>query len=621
MTTRTMKILRLLLLFSTLEATAQTIEIKRIEPLNWWTGMKDKSLSLLLYGPKIGSCKVSIKSAGLSLKKINPVSNPNYLFLDLEISPLAKAGIYIIELSSAGKTKTISYELKDRKATAKGAQGYGPEDVIYMIMPDRFANGDTTNDFVEGMLDRPNRTEPFGRHGGDLKGIQDHLDYIKDLGATALWLNPVIENNQPHQCYHGYAFTDFYKIDPRFGSLNEYKKLTAKCHSMGLKMIQDMVANHIGSKHWWMEDMPDKDWVHPSGEPLRRSNFRIETVSDPNGSRYDKGQMVDGWFDQHMPDLNQKHPLLAKYLIQNSLWWIAEIGIDGIRMDTYPYNDKDYMSRWCDAILHEFPGFGLVGEIWVDQPSLTSYYTKGALNQDGYKAGLPTVTDFPTYFAITKGLNEKATWDHGLIRIYTALAQDFLYKDASKHVIFLDNHDVTRFFTSVKSDYKKFQQGMAMLFTLRGVPQMYYGGEILMTGDAASHPEVRKDFPGGWPGDPENYFLPETRKGQKDSAFRFTQKLLKWRKTSDAIKKGKFIQYLPENNVYAYFRIHEKRKVLVLVNGSDKAETIKLSKFKDQLQGINSGSDVISDAIFDLKKESISLAERGVLVIDCEVGK
>lgn len=600
------------------KGSAQTLDIKHVEPMHWWTGMKNSHLQLLIHGDKIKSCTASIAKTetGLTLKKTIRTNSENYLFLDLEVAANAKPGIYHIRLTDGKRTKTIDYSLKLKASMAKGAAGYGPEDVLYLIMPDRFANGDPSNDNPEGALEKMAREQPYGRHGGDLAGIDKNLDYFKNLGVTTLWINPILENNQPYSSYHGYSFTDLYKVDPRFGSLDEYKKLIQKCHQNGLKMVQDMVANHIGSKHWWMEDMPTSDWVHPVGDPFNRSNFRIETVPDPNRAKSDQDKMLDGWFDVHMPDLNQRNPLLATYLIQNSLWWIAETGIDGIRMDTYPYNDKDYMTRWCDDILKEFPKFSLVGEVWVDQPSLESYFTKGAKNQDGYKAGLPTVTDFPLYFAITKGLQEKSSWDNGLQKVYTVLSQDFLYKDPSKHLVFVDNHDLSRFITTQKGDDKKFRQGIAMALTLRGVPQLYYGGEIGMAGDAVAHSNVRHDFPGGWAGDSLNLFVEQNRKGHVDSVFRFHQNLLQWRKTSEAIAKGKFTHYLPDSNVYTYFRTTELQTVMVVVNGSDKPKALNAKRFKE-LEGKNDPfKEVISGQSMHLSDNKLRIPANGVWVLE-----
>ena len=599
------------------QAFAQLPDIKHVEPMHWWLGMKNPDLQLLIHGKGIASASVTVQEPGLQLRKVNKTTNPNYLFLDLVVAPQAKAGIYHIRFSAGGQSKTIDYELKAKSAMAPGALGYGPKDVLYLIMPDRFANGDPANDFVEGTLERPARTEPFGRHGGDLAGIEKNLDYIKDLGATTLWINPVLENNQPMQSYHGYSFTDLYKIDPRYGSLADYKRLTAACHQRGMKMVQDMVANHIGSKHWWMDDLPDADWVHPVGDPFNRSNFRIETVPDPHGASADRSKMVNGWFDIHMPDLNQRNPFLGKYLIQNSLWWIAEVGIDGIRMDTYPYNDVVYMSAYCDAILKEFPAFNIVGEVWVDSPALSAYFVKGALNRDGYKASLPTVTDFPLYFAITKGLMEKGSWDNGLQKVYNTVSHDYLYKSPEQNLIFLDNHDITRFYTSQKSDIRRFRQGIGMLLTMRGVPQLYYGTEILMTGDGAVHPEVRKDFPGGWPGDTLDLFSASARKGKVDSAFKFTQKLLQWRKTAPAMAEGKLTHYLPDSNVYVYFRHHPKQDVMVLVNGSHNPQKVRLKRFASDLGTMDMAKEISTDEVVDLKSEFITIEPHGIMILDC----
>ena len=585
--------------------------------MHWWLGMKNKNLQLLVHADNISGCSVSVKEPGLLLKKIHKTSNPNYLFLDMEIAPMAKAGVYHIKLFDKTRSQTIDYELKAKSTIAKGGAGYGPQDVLYLVMPDRFSNGNSANDHVEGTLEQPARNEPFGRHGGDLAGIQNHLDYIKDLGVTTLWINPILENNQPMSSYHGYSITDFYKIDPRYGSLAEYKKLTAACHANGMKMVQDMVANHIGSKHWWMDDLPAADWIHPVGDPFNRSNFRIETVVDPHGSQYDRAKMMDGWFDVHMPDLNQNNSFLGNYLIQNSLWWIAEVGIDGIRMDTYPYNDVNYMSTYCESIRKEFPNFSIVGEVWVDNPALCAYFTKGALNRDGYKAGLPTVTDFPLYFAITKGLMEKGSWENGLQKVYTILSQDFLYKTPGQNLIFLDNHDLSRFYTSQKGDYKRYMQGIGMLLTLRGVPQLYYGSELLMEGDGSSHPEVRKDFPGGWAGDSINYFKAENRKGKADSAYQYVKKLLAWRKTASAIAAGTFVHYLPFENVYVYFRVHEKQTVMVIVSGNDLPQKLDMKRFASQLKGLDIAKDVVTDTAVDLTRPELISEPHSIMILDC----
>ncbi len=572
----------------------------------------------MIHGKGIGKSEVSTASTGWKLLKVHRPSNPNFLFLDMEFSQEAKPGYFKLDLKSGVKTQNIDYEVIGRNQMAAGASGFDASDVIYLIMPDRFANGNPGNDFPAGALEKPDRKAPFGRHGGDLAGVENHLNYIRDLGVTAIWLNPVIANNQIASSYHGYSFTDFYRIDTRLGTLQEYKRLIEKCHQNGLKMVQDMVANHIGTGHWWMADLPMEDWVHPAGNPLVRTNFKIETVVDPNASPKEREIFEKGWFDTSMPDLNQTNPFVARYLIQNTLWWICETGIDGIRMDTYPYNDKEYMARWCTEILNEFPSFGITGEIWVDQPAICAYFSEGNLVRDGYQGTLPSSTDFPLYFAICKGLAEEGGWETGLIRVYNALSLDFLYKNPSRNVTFIDNHDLSRFITTQKGDVDKLKQGLAMLLTLRGVPQLYYGAEILMEGDGASHPDVRKDFPGGWPGDTLNLFSDAGRKGKVDSVFRFFQRLLTWRKTSSAIHKGSFRQFIPVENQYAYLRKFENEMVLVVVNGNNKPGKFDLSRLNGELSDWKRTeiSEVITGQKADLSGKELNLPAKGILIFD-----
>lgn len=597
------------------------VDIQRVEPSHWWTGMKNKELQLLFFGKRIGGCTVSLSNGGANWKllRTHRTSNPDYLFADVEISPSALPGTYtILFLDEKGKkAATVSYELKAKSAMAEGAAGYTAADVLYLIMPDRFSNGNPSNDGMPGMLEKPDRNNPSGRHGGDLQGIENHLDYLKDLGVSTLWLNPVLENNQPKYSYHGYAITDYYKTDSRFGGLEDYKRLIRKCHSKGLKMVQDMVANHIGTEHYWMKSIPDSGWIHYAGKEFTRCNFRIETIADPHAAAADRELMTDGWFDNHMADLNQRHPMLAKYLIQNTLWWIAETGIDGIRMDTWPYNDKEFMSRWCREVKAEFPAFAVVGEVWVDQPAFAAYFTGGVKNQDGYVPSLPSCTDFPFYFALIKGLSEKGSWDSGLQRIYNAVSQDFLYKDASRNLIFADNHDLSRFITTQSGDFRRFRQGMAMLLTMRGIPQLYYGGEFATSGDAAKHSDVRLDFPGGWPGDKENYFETSRLTGRADSAYKFMQALLKWRKSSKAVAEGEFIHFLPQDNVYAFLRKHKDEQVLVLVNGNEDAKSISLSRFGFGKQTDPALRDVLgSAAMLNNQDSTLEIKGRDVVILE-----
>ena len=595
-----------------------SINISRIEPSHWWIGMKNPRLQLLIYGKEAGKCRISLKTGQAAIKLLGTTktANPDYLFADIEIGKDAKPGNCLFLLEDGKDRKEIAYPLKARSEMAEGAAGYDASDVLYLIMPDRFANGNPANDSPEGYLEKSDRNKPSGRHGGDLQGIENHLDYLKNLGISTLWLNPILENNQPEYSYHGYAITDYYKVDGRFGNIEDYKRLIRKCHASGLKMVQDMVANHIGTEHYWVKSLPDTGWIHYAGEPYTVCNFRIETIADPNAAVADRKKMTDGWFDRHMADLNQKHPLLATYLIQNTLWWIAETGIDGIRMDTWPYNDKEFMSRWCREVLQEFPKFSIVGEIWVEQPSFTSYFTEGTKKQDGYQPSLPSCTDFPFYFALTKGLQEKGNWDSGLIRLYQTLSQDFLYKDASRNLVFASNHDLSRFITTQGGDYRKHMQAMGIILTMRGIPQLYYGDEFALPGDGSQHSNVRLDFKGGWAGDSLNFFQTEKLKGRADTAFRFLQNLLRWRKTSAAVTRGKFIHYLPEDNVYVYFRKAGKELVMVAVNGNPQPKTLKLDRFPELQQSQDKALEIIRNKTISLRAGELKLDAHGIMLVE-----
>jgi glycosidase len=593
--------------------------IEKIEPAHWWIGMKNPNLQILVYGKETGSCTFRIKpgqTGGVKLLGFEKTTNPDYLFVNLEIASDARPGSCTFLLEQGGEKKEIIYPLKARSEMAMGAKGYDASDVLYLIMPDRFSNGNPGNDSLPDFLEKADRKKPSGRHGGDLQGIENHLDYLKNLGISTLWLNPVLENNQPEFSYHGYAITDYYTIDGRLGNLDDYKRLIRNGHTKGLKMVQDMVANHIGTGHYWAKSLPDTGWIHHYGKPYTVCNFRIETISDPHAASSDRSRMTDGWFDKHMADLNQKHPLLATYLIQNTLWWIAETGIDGIRMDTWPYNDKEFMSRWCREVLAEFPRFSIVGEIWVEQPSFTAYFVEGTRNPDGYQPALPSCTDFPFYFALSKGLQEKGNWDSGLIRIYQALSQDFLYKNASRNLVFASNHDLSRFITTQGGDFRKHQQAMGIVLTMRGIPQLYYGDEFALPGDGSQHSNVRLDFMGGWPGDSLDYFQPAGLRGRADTAYRFLQNLLKWRKTSRAVSQGSFTHYLPEDNVYVYFRQTEDELLMVMVNGNPDSRNLQLQRFEQLRAFYPEALDVCTQKSMTVSVDSVLVPGHGIRILD-----
>jgi glycosidase len=532
------------------------VRFDHVEPPFWWTGMENPSVQILFHdqGTNIGSYKVEIAYQGVTLKEVKKVENPHYLFLTLEISPSAKAGNVPFTFRDGKKSFVYQYALKTKSTDKDRIRGFNSSDVLYLIMPDRFANGDIKNDSLPGMFEGVHREKGMSRHGGDLKGISDHLDYIKDLGVTAVWLNPVLENNQQKSSYHGYAITDLYQADKRFGGNEAYLSFIDKSHQLGLKVIQDMVMNHIGNDHWLMHDLPEKDWIHQFPE-FTRSNYQGNVISDPYQSKFDADKMSHGWFDTTMPDVAQENPLFATYLIQNTLWWIEYAGIDGIRMDTHPYPDKDFMSRWAGEVMRAYPSFNIVGEVWLQNSiPATAYWQKGMKNADGYDSNLPTVTDFPFCFTVAQALNEAGGWDSGMRRLYNLLSQDFIYPAAANNLTFLDNHDMTRFFLLVKRDLKKYKMGLTFLLTTRGIPEIYYGTELLMDGDGGHHPDIRKDFPGGWPGDKVNAFTKEGRTSAQNEAFDFLRTLLNWRKDQEVIHHGKLKHFIPENNIYVYFR-------------------------------------------------------------------
>jgi glycosidase len=558
--------------------------------------MKEHSLQILIHDDDrdLTQFAVSVKYEGVTLQETKKVENPHYLFLTMEISSTAKAGTIPLTFTAGKKRYSYSYELREKSTAGNRIQGFDASDVIYLIMPDRFANGDVKNDSVPGMYEGVHRIDREVRHGGDLKGISDHLDYIKDLGVTAVWLNPVLENNQKRSSYHGYAITDLYQVDRRFGGNEAYLSFINKSHGMGLKVIQDMVMNHIGNDHWLMHDLPEKDWVHQFPE-FTRSNYQGNVISDPHRSVHDAQKMSDGWFDTSMPDVNQQNPLFATYLIQNTLWWIEYAGIDGIRMDTYPYPDKEFMARWAKEVMMEYPSFNIVGEVW-HQNSIpaTAYWQDGMVNADGYRSYLPTVTDFPLCFAVAQALNEPSGWDTGMRRLYHILSQDFIYPDAANNLIFLDNHDMTRFFRTVNRDIRKFKMGLVFLLTTRGIPEIYYGTELLMDGDAGYHPNIRRDFPGGWPGDSTNAFTRAGRTDKQNEALDFLKALLTWRKGQEVIYKGKLTHYIPEDNVYVYFRYDDAHRVMVVLNANDSEKQLDTKAFREDLAGARKGVDVLS---------------------------
>ncbi len=543
-----------------LNSFAKIEKIERVEPIFWWAGMKSHELQLMVYGDDISASNVELKYPGVKLEAVSKVENPNYLFLDLVLDENVQPGKFEIRFKQGEKTvATYLYELKAREKNSAKRMGFNSSDVIYLITPDRFANGNPENDWVEGMKEKPNRNDKNGRHGGDIRGIINSLDYIQKLGFTAVWLNPVLENNMTRVSYHGYSTTDFYKVDPRYGTNEEYRELNDELDKRGMKLIMDMIFNHCGSEHWWMDDLPMSDWINNYPD-FKITSHRRTVNQDPHASEADTKAMVEGWFVPSMPDLNQRNPFMAKYLVQNSIWWIEYAGLEGIRQDTWPYPDKYMMAEWTKAVLNEYPNFNIVGEEWTMNPAIVSYWQKGKVNTDGYVSYLPSLMDFPLQNAVSTALSSQETWGNGLIQIYEALANDFQYPDAGNLVIFPDNHDMSRFYVQVGEDEDLLKTGIAFFLTTRGIPQIYYGTEILMRHEGSEHGNIRADFPGGWKGDEINAFTGEGLSLQQKEMQNYVSTIQNWRKEKPVIHHGKLMHFAPENGIYVYFRYNDKDK-------------------------------------------------------------
>ncbi len=595
--------------------TAQKTTIQRVEPAFWWVGMKNTELQLMVYGPNISNLQPVINYTGVRMDEIIKVKSPNYLFITLTITDNIKAANFDIDFQKDGKSVTkYNYKLLAREAGSAERQGFNNTDVMYLITPDRFVNGDPSNDNVASLAEKANRSFPGGRHGGDITGMINSLDYIKDLGFTAIWLSPVLENNQPEYSYHGYSITDFYKVDPRFGSNEDYVKLSQLGKQKGIKLIMDMIVNHCGSGHWWMKDLPTADWINYDNKFVP-TNHKKSTIQDPYVASVDYKKFVDGWFVESMPDLNQRNPLMAKYLIQNSIWWIEYAGLAGIRMDTYPYPDKDFMTDWTCQIMNEYPDFNIVGEEWNGNPSIVAFWQRGKQNPNGYVSCLPSLMDFPLQESLWNALHPQSG-DGAWNNLYEKLALDFQYPDPANLVVFPDNHDMSRFYSVLGEDLNLLKLGLTYVLTTRGIPQLYYGTEVLITSPVERNDGLlRADFPGGWQGDAVNAFTGKGLSAKQQDAKAFIKKLADWRKTATAIHTGKLKHYLPENGVYVYFRYNANQNIMVVLNKSDKAQTLDLTRFSESLSGYNKGKDVITDKNITLDKTLTVSAKTPMVVV------
>jgi glycosidase len=591
-------------------------QIDRVEPPFWWSDMNLSEVQIMFYGKNINQNEISV-SNGLTIKSIQKTENPNYLFVTIDTKNVA-AQEFVFTFKNGKKSFTQNYSLKARRENSKFRKSYDSSDVIYLIMPDRFANGNPNNDNSKSTKEISNRSLPGGRHGGDIEGLIKNLDYIKELGATAVWPTPLCEDNDEAYSYHGYAQSDVYKIDPRYGTNEEYVKLSAELHRRGMKNIMDYVTNHWGWKHWMYNDLPTYNWIHQF-PGYSQSNYRMTTQFDKNASKIDSKQCMDGWFVPSMPDLNQSNPMVLNYLTQNAIWWIEYADLDGFRVDTYSYNDKEGISKWTKAITDEYPHFNIVGEVWMHDQAQMSYWQKdskiGAIQS--YNSNLPSVMDFTLHDAIGNVFNEdRQSWDRGMIQVYDNFANDFLYPNPNNLLVFAENHDTGRFNEIYKSDFKKYQMAMTLIATVRGIPQLYYGSEIGMKGDKGKgDADIRRDFPGGWNGDANNAFTKEGRTAEQQKFFEFSSKLFTWRKSKEVIHSGKMTHYVPDNNVYVYFRYNEKETVMVIINNNSDKQTIKTNRFKESIQNLKSGKEVLSGKTFDLNND-IEIEGKSALILE-----
>ena len=602
-------------------------QIQKVEPAFWWHKMKNPELQILVYGKDISKYQVEL-SDQIQIKDLTKTENPNYVFITVNTEQV-KNYSFKINLKNGNKTlDSYTYELKNRNPKSAERESFSSKDVMYLIMPDRFANGDISNDSQPNLTEKSDRTLPSGRHGGDLRGIINNLDYLQNLGATALWLTPANEDNEKKTSYHGYAQTDLYKIDGRYGTNEEYLELSRNLQKRGMMLIQDYVTNHWGISHWMIQDLPTKDWIHQfkDGEGkygFKRSNYRTTSQFDTNVAEIDKQEALNGWFDTTMPDLNQSNPLVLKYLTQNAIWWIEYAELGGLRVDTYPYNDKIAMAKWAKSITDEYPKFNIVGEAWMYNPAHISYWQKDSKIAaiDNYNSYLPSVMDFTLYSDLPNALKEEESWDKGMIKIYNSFGNDFLYPNINNILVFFENHDTERFNEIFKGDLRYYKMALTLMATVRGIPQIYYGSEIGMRGDKnkGGDADIRKDFPGGWKGDSQNAFDSKTQTAEQKGFHDFTQKLLNWRKGKNVIHSGKTKHYMPKEKVYVYFRFNEKENVMVIINNNEKDQTFDLGRFSESIQGITKGKDVVSGKEFSISSENkMTISGKSSLILELQ---
>ena len=610
-----MKKLILLIVLFTASILVARGETPRVEPSFWWSGMAETELQLMVSGDRIADYTASITSEHVSIKEVVTLPNRNYQLIYLDLSGAVPETFNLV--FTQGKKKiTVPYELKERNPERLAIESFGPSDVLYLIMPDRFANGDPTNDQIPMRTEyKVDRNDPNARHGGDIKGISDRLGYLSDLGVTAIWLNPVLENDMEGGSYHGYATTDYYRVDPRFGSNEEYQQLISDAHDKGMKVVMDMIFNHCGSDHPWLTEVPSPDWFNNLEEYVQTSHMK-EMYFDPYASEYDKSKMVDGWFVPTMPDLNQRNRHVATYLIHNSIWWIEYSGVDGIRQDTYPYADYDMMVDWLMAVEKEYPGYNIVAEAWLNNPIGTAFW-QGDSPLNPNNTHLKSVMDFRFMGLSHSAFFEETTeWNGGLHGIYDHMTYDFIYPDIYNVLRFLDNHDTDRFLKEYPEELSGWKQAVTFLLTMPGTPQIYYGTELLMHGNKSKHDGyVRLDVPGGWPGDETDHFTREGRDAIQNEAFDYLSKLLHWRQNNEVIAHGGMKHYVLQKGVYLYERFLGDKKVLVVMNGTSGEVTINLDRYAESIEGLSSAKDFLSGKTITLG-ETLTLSPKEVLLLE-----
>ena len=573
--------------------------VKHVEPLSWWVDM-NMPLQLMVHGDNISAYDVEILPAeqGVSVGEVHTADSPNYLFVDVVIADDAQAGDYTLRFTSGKRRYDYTYHIAEREVGSRERSSFTTADFVYLIMPDRFANGDTSNDTTPYTVEAAERSNPSRRHGGDLQGIIDHLDYIADLGATAVWSTPLLLDDENGASYHGYSCSDYYHIDPRFGSNDLYKSFVEEAHARGLKVIMDIVPNHSSTSHWWYADQPFKDWTHQFDD-YTQSNWTFSTNMDFNASAADLYQMESGWFDRSMADMNLDNEYLLTYFKQWGVWWIEFSGLDGFRVDTYPYNEKGPMSQWCKAIMEEYPRFNIVGEVWTSSIPQLAYWQGDNYNKDGFNSHLKSIMDFPLHDALRAAMSEGGDnpgWGQGMTRVYDVLSHDFVYHDLSNMMIMAANHDTDRIGDVCEGDVRRMKIVHAMLCTMRGMPQMLYGDELLFRSSDRSkgHPTLRVDFPGGWADDEVNLFDRSQHEGVAKELFDYTRHLMNWRKTKDVIHSGRTLHFIDRDNTYAYFRYNDAEAVFVFVNNTESERTVPWSRYKELTEGVYEARDVIT---------------------------